>query len=422
MNLNFELLDQSLDILGGAESSAFLKEVKAYSKSITVDHQKSVLLYNGKTLLEKVFNLKARFIDTLSNPSRLLTPRLQFDEDDQNKNVDISDLIRDVCDTEQNVIVNSLKNTPYSLLNNDTAPSSWSKTLVLVGSLYLAYLDVDYIKKHFSRIIVVESSPLELCLALSCGDFPALINELKSNKIGLQMLVDNDVENLKAKFRDQVLAVQPTCTYGMTLCHSPLDNPTLTLFSYMATGEGLTQSVAGALGKETDEINQLIQALVNAKNNPIRKFLTSQSPDHLKPVVLVASGPSLDQSLPWLQKYQNQLQIVCAGSSLGTVISEGIKPSAVVFLERSSVVYETDLYPLVENKTDLSNILLIASMTIDPRISSLFDETVWFHRPISSVLTFLRMKQVQSSCRAVHIVLMLLLSLSYTVDLKIYCV
>tara|TARA_Y100001933_G_C18941885_1_gene539949 strand:- start:487 stop:1395 length:909 start_codon:yes stop_codon:yes gene_type:complete len=27
-------------------------------------------------------------------------------------------------------------------------------------------------------------------------------------------------------------------------------------------------------------------------------------------------------------------------------------------------------------------------MTIDPRISSLFDDTVWFHRPISSVLTF----------------------------------
>ena len=389
MNLNFELLDQSLDILGGAESSAFLKEVKANSKSITVDHQKSVLLYNGKTLLEKVFNLKARFIDTLSNPSRLLTPRLQFDEDDQNKNVDISDLIRDVCDTEQNVIVNSLKNTPYSLLNNDTAPSSWSKTLVLVGSLYLAYLDVDYIKKHFSRIIVVESSPLELCLALSCGDFPALINKLKSNKIGLQMLVDNDVENLKAKFRDQVLAVQPTCTYGMTLCHSPLDNPTLTLFStWLQSPEGLTQSVAGALGKETDEINQLIQALVNAKNNPIRKFLTSQSADHLKPVVLVASGPSLDESIPWLQKYQNQLQIVCAGSSLGTVLSEGIRPSAVVFLERSSVVYETDLYPLVENNTDLSSILLIASMTIDPRISSLFDDTVWFHRPISSVLTF----------------------------------
>jgi hypothetical protein len=53
-----------------------------------------------------------------------------------------------------------------------------------------------------------------------------------------------------------------------------------------------------------------------------------------KPVVCVASGPSLDKQLPMLKQLQGKVMIICAVSSFRVLIKNGIEPDIVSVLER----------------------------------------------------------------------------------------
>lgn len=417
------LLDKSIELLGGVNSSPFLEQVKIQSRNIVLDYPSDIVLVNGKSYLEQFSRLSARFKDTINISPRLLTPRLENLPKDE---IDIPILLQSAFDTEENVIVDSLQTPICPKENVEKAPAFWSKTLVLLGSVYLSVLDTEYVKQKFSRVLVVETSPVELALSLLLGNLPELASNFRKNNISLQFLLDSSLDKLKAKFRDNTVGLQPTSIFGMTVCRSPVENSELALFNtWLESPEGLMQSVAGAMGKETDEINQLLQSIVNAKNCSNRILATPQVGLTNQPVVLVASGPSLDTSLPWLKKYQKNLQIICSGSSLGSLLAEGIQPSAVVFLERSSVVYETDLLPLVNERIDLSDILLIGSMTIDPRIPPLFSSVIWFHRPLSAAMAFFPeesgAKLLQSGPHSANAALESLLHIGYRSILILGC-
>ena len=69
------------------------------------------------------------------------------------------------------------------------------------------------------------------------------------------------------------------------------------------------------------------------------------------PVVLAASGPSLDAYLPWLYEHQNSINLVASGSALGALLRAGIRPSLAVFLERDAGVYSDLCDLMVEGHT-----------------------------------------------------------------------
>ena len=119
---------------------------------------------------------------------------------------------------------------------------------------------------------------------------------------------------------------------GLSLIESWLKNP-----------EGISQHVAGFFGGEVDEINQVIQSVYNHKL--VSKRLLLKPDSFHAPVVLVASGPSLDSQLEWLRDNQNSLTIFAAGSALGSLMRNGIEPDACCFLERQvlSIVISRNL-------------------------------------------------------------------------------
>ena len=105
------------------------------------------------------------------------------------------------------------------------------------------------------------------------------------------------------------------------------------------------------------------------------------------PVVLVASGPSLEEHLAWLRDNQDSLNIVAAGSSLGVLVRAGIRPSAATFLERDADVYN-DIAELLLEGFSLKDISVFVSSTVDPRIPKLFGQSIFFHRPVSAACSF----------------------------------
>ena len=385
--LSFSRLEAGIYILGGEKSSLFLSDALSESSRLSIDAVDNGLLHDGVSILANASLLKIYFENALSNSIRLLYPRLV--NDPLGFYPAVSDCLSNVCDSDEYLLVNSLKTPEFSLGSNEVAPIHWSKTLIVLGSVFLQALKANELKSRFNRVIVVESSPRDLCAGLMMSDLVQIVDDFKEEKLSLSLIVDSDEDSIKNKLRDQTVGLFPSTLFGLTVCSSPISNPSLALIStWLKSPEGISQSVSGALGKEVDEINQLIQSIANSKLNINRHLLTTQSCRSSQPVVLVASGPSLDQALPWLKEHQDKLQIISSGSSLGSLLSYGIRPDAAVFLERSSVVYHNDLLSLVNKGIDLSDIPLIASMTIHPKISSLFGDVIWFHRPLSSTLAF----------------------------------
>ena len=316
----------------------------------------------------------------LSAP-RLLCPRL---ENTKYNTFTATQILYESFDTE-GCLINAFLDTPTrNPIEGDRAPDEWARTLLLLGVNNLVALAQSDIPKHIINIVVVDSSALDLTIALSCVDLADVASSLKEKGIGITFVIDEDLEILKYKVREEIVLRSPLNLNGILLCKSPYVNPRLSLLeSWLRSAEGISPDVAGFFGGEVDEINQSIQSLYNAIHNPTRKLIDKS--DSLKRAVVTASGPSLDKAIPWLQKNQHQLFILSAGSSLGSLLRNGIVPAAACFLERQSVVYK-DLSQLIEEGFDLSCITLFASMTLDPRVSALFKEVIWFHRPSSSAL------------------------------------
>ena len=78
------------------------------------------------------------------------------------------------------------------------------------------------------------------------------------------------------------------------------------------------------------------------------------------PAVVVSGGPSLYKQLPLLKKFREKLLVICAGSSINTLLSQGIEPDYTVTidggkgnlnhfrnlsLEHSRIVYEIQSHP-----------------------------------------------------------------------------
>lgn len=58
------------------------------------------------------------------------------------------------------------------------------------------------------------------------------------------------------------------------------------------------------------------------------------------PAIVVGSGPSLDEDIEYLRKYQNKAIIIAAGTSIQALLNHGIKPHIVVSMDGSDKNYE----------------------------------------------------------------------------------
>ena len=105
-------------------------------------------------------------------------------------------------------------------------------------------------------------------------------------------------------------------------------------------------------------------------------------------VLIVASGPSLDRNIEELKSIQNSITIISAGSAIGSLLRNDIQPDYAVLLENNKSVFR-DMCQLVGEGYDLKQITLIASITVDPRIASLFGSFITYQRPVSTAFFFL---------------------------------
>ena len=84
-----------------------------------------------------------------------------------------------------------------------------------------------------------------------------------------------------------------------------------------------------------------------------------------------------------LKELPSNLGKISAGSSLRSLLVNGIFPKFHILLERAGAVYD-EVKSLCDEGFDLSGIILIASNTVDPNLTQIYKETYFYTRPFSS--------------------------------------
>jgi hypothetical protein len=127
-----------------------------------------------------------------------------------------------------------------------------------------------------------------------------------------------------------------------------------------------------------DELVMMTNAATNFAAG--RSWLIEGRPRLHRPelAVVVGAGPSLDECLPRLKEIRGRVVLFSAGTALRPLLRNGIVPDFHCELE--NVPATVDAVNEARKYGDLSQVILMASATVDPRIPPLFRETIYFFR------------------------------------------
>ena len=344
------------------------------------------LFFSEERVLESCNkNLAAEFFRQIQDTDGVSVPRIIRANSDL---LPSEGVLAEMVNRHYEVFLDYLPAVPAAPLDHTSAENKpHYRNLFVFGSLMLAPL-LSYLQENLASpwisITLVEDDFRQLISTFSLVKLSELVDLCSQRGIRFSLHIDSSKLNLQDRLYSQLSQSDPTLLFGLQIIRSPLRSPALMeLHSWLHAPEGASQHVGGLLGFATDEINQTQQALWNALTQQPMFVL---NPDQLAPevpVIIVASGPSLDDQLGWLKDHQECLNIVAAGSALGSLLKAGIRPDIVVFLERGGEVY-FDLCDLLVDGYSIEGITACLSSTIDPRVPALFEKSIFFHRPVSA--------------------------------------
>ena len=139
-------------------------------------------------------------------------------------------------------------------------------------------------------------------------------------------------------------------------------------------------------GPCVDEFMMMFHTNANCKRKDFALLSPVVSPV-LRPLIVVGSGPSLDESLPDLRLLRDRCLLISAGSSLATLMRAGIRPDFHVHVERGHRGELKNLYQgLLDelNLDDFGDIVALLPTSIDPELPSLYERVLMYGRSAQS--------------------------------------
>lgn len=269
----------------------------------------------------------------------------------------------------------------------DPTRSQINKDVLISGMFSFAiYSSLDSLPEphNLLSIVVAESDAAMLAYSLFLFDLPGVVARLRQRGILFKFLYAQNVSDLKDEIFVYLTAESPLSLHCLQAISSCVKYPASDLLeSWMLAQSGLGQLLVGALGNTTDEINQVVNSLLNS--TPGKKLFCKSPSLNSVPLVLTASGPSLDDNLSTIAQLSETAYVIAAGSSARTLLKAGINVDAIVLLERSPTLAD-EIEKLLVEFPHATEILVLASATVDPRIAHICDNIVFFHRPLSAAL------------------------------------
>ncbi|MBL6945316.1 MAG: motility associated factor glycosyltransferase family protein [Rhodospirillales bacterium] len=228
-------------------------------------------------------------------------------------------------------------------------------------------------------LILVEPNLEFIYHSLFTFDWVALFEKFSDDDMKLFFAIGTDYKKICFDIRDFVRGFIPSFLDGTLLFTHYKSSVMEMVDQRQAADVGLFMSGLGFLD---DEFVMVGNSFKNLKDYD--SYIYKRNIKHrLMPTFVVGCGPSIDQCFDVIRANQAHAIVVSCGTALGALLANDIVPDFHVEMERGEVIY--DIIAGYAENHDISNICLVATTTIDPRVPPLFPKKVmYFRRGLSS--------------------------------------
>lgn len=238
-------------------------------------------------------------------------------------------------------------------------------------------------KTQCRSLVVVESDLDRILCSLQVLDWQALLDSLDHFAIVWSSKQTQAIAQVQAA----VIDAGPALLDGTRLLLHYAD-------TYHANvGNGFSadaEAVCRGLGFMDDDVRMVRNTFLNLKNPEVRLWQQCAKPREW-PVMVVGSGPSLDDMIEDVRRNAPHALVVAAGTAVPALLRYGIQPDFCTVLENGPEQYALSADTAERYPEQLRRIVLLGSSTIDPRLPPLFDRSVLALRPgLASALMFER--------------------------------
>lgn len=266
-------------------------------------------------------------------------------------------------------------------LNNNVTKEKDGYFLVVYGVGCGYHIEALYDYYQPEVMIILEAEPDWLYYSSHFIDWKNLFKKAEQHKKKIRLIVEANPTLLLQKLNG---AIAGECLLGLdgvlSFLHS--HNPTLHLV-FNEFNSSKTANLASFIGFLTDEYNMMKNSFRNLRSGT-KRVLNMVRKKADVPVVIVGSGPSLEENIDFVKAIQDKAVIISSGSSLAVLLKNGIQPDFHTVLERAKAVY--DRHKEAAEQFDLSKIHVVMTTTIWPGIDSFFKDVIYFFRPALSPL------------------------------------
>ncbi|MGN1357152.1 MAG: 6-hydroxymethylpterin diphosphokinase MptE-like protein [Succinivibrionaceae bacterium] len=257
---------------------------------------------------------------------------------------------------------------PLQLKNFESIPA------VFMFGIGLGY-PIGYLYENITpvNIFIIEPDLEMFYMSLCVFDYAPWIEFIKEQRLGVKFFLSDD-ENLLVKEVGEYFTKFPSVYsnkrifrhYKTKKINSMLD----ALFLH-------STSFNLGLGFFDDYLFGVSNSFRNIiAGHPFWLF-KRKLPEKFKnyPLIIVGNGPSLDQDLPLLKKYEKKAVILACGTAYSSLCRCGIKADIYVAVERIANVYDA-LMAITDHREYLDDTLCIAPDVVHPKTLSLFKHIV----------------------------------------------
>lgn len=233
-----------------------------------------------------------------------------------------------------------------------------------------------------THVVVVEAMDEFVALSLSSLDWVALAEAMAARGQTLDIVLSADpvgaastVSTLIGRYGEAILD-------GAFLFQHypfwPLDE------AHKRVRESLPTRMVG-MGYYEDERKMIRHAAVNLHRHDHYLIRGRFRRRHDVPLFIVAAGPSLDEDIEFIRQWQGHAIVMSAGTAIQPLLKAGIIPDYHVELENICILHQI-MEHILEQRPDLfpngrfDGMKMIASVTVSPLVTPMFDELYFFYR------------------------------------------
>lgn len=256
-------------------------------------------------------------------------------------------------------------------------------TFLIVFGLGLGHHLLDLARQSKARwLILVEPSPEFIKHSFHSLDWAALIDHFDAGQGEIHLITETDPGEMVAEI------VRHVAKHGIPYIDGAWVFTHYPLWSFAEARTQLHEAMQFAFvnrGFFEDELKMMTNAVTNFANAPF--WLIEGKPRLHRPetAVIVGAGPSLDESIETLHDIRDRIVLFSSGTALRPLLRNGLVPD--FHCEIENVPEVVDVLQRASAYGDLSQIKLIASATVDPRVPPMFAESFFFFRDsVSSTL------------------------------------